>query len=432
MKSGTIRASRSGISSLLRVAGVVVALGPTAALAESFAVLTYNVRGLPPTVIEDRTAEIAAIAPLLEDFHTPAEPYPGIDSVVGLQELFYQDYYAVITNDATNSYPFITAKDSSGPAGIGDGLTMMSDFEITNFTRTQWNDCFGTGGDHGSDCDTNKGFTYSRVILAEGASVDVYTLHADAGQDEDSRAARRANITQLIDAINVNSPEGTAVIVLGDTNSLYTRVGNDNIQNLLTGTGLTDVWVQLLRGGFVPGEGPEINEDCATNPDSADCELVDKVFYRDGSKVVLAPQTYRVLDSTFSDEEGDDLSDHFPVSVVFDFAVVTTTTTTTSSTSTSTSTTLGERPCGDPQLLIAPTFAGGEEDFPERRKARQRAVVAGDALAVLKAAVGTFDCALCTCDVNNSGNVSATDALIVLKKAVGQDVPLNCPACEGV
>jgi hypothetical protein len=52
-----------------------------------------------------------------------------------------------------------------------------------------------------------------------------------------------------------------------------------------------------------------------------------------------------------------------------------------------------------------------------------------DCLFVLKAGVGTVECALCTCDVNSSGSVTASDALLCLRKAVGQDVVLDCPDC---
>jgi hypothetical protein len=69
------------------------------ATAETIAVMSYNVRGLPPLVIENREDEIEAIAPLLEDFHTAGGAYEGIDSLVGLQELFYQPYYDTLTDD---------------------------------------------------------------------------------------------------------------------------------------------------------------------------------------------------------------------------------------------------------------------------------------------------------------------------------------------
>jgi len=424
---------RAGI--WLKVVLATLAL-PASAQADTFAVMSYNVRGLPPELIEDRAAEIAAIAPLLEDFHTPAGPYAGIPSIVGLQELFSQAYYNVITSNETITYPFFTSKNGGGPNFLGDGLNKLSDFPFGFFMRTQWEDCFGTLGDNGSDCDTNKGFTFARFYLdGEFVTVDIYTLHADAGQDAGSRAARRANIDQLVEAINTVSSDSDAVIVLGDTNSLYTRVGNDNIQNLLSGAGLTDVWVELRRGGVVPGVGSPIESDCVTSPGTGNCELVDKIFYRSGETLALEPLSYSVLNEMFSDDQGD-LSDHFPVAVTFDYEIVTTTTTTTTTTSSSTTTTsttttttttlVGSKPCGDPIALIAKLSATGPGGTGE-----SRAVAAGDALFVLKSAVQTpgFECALCTCDVNNSSTITTADALQVLRKAVGQNVTLTCPAC---
>ncbi|MBI5503607.1 MAG: hypothetical protein HY899_02320 [Deltaproteobacteria bacterium] len=50
-----------------------------------------------------------------------------------------------------------------------------------------------------------------------------------------------------------------------------------------------------------------------------------------------------------------------------------------------------------------------------------------DALFVLKAAVQASNCDARVCDVNDSGSVTASDALVILKRAVGQPVELNCP-----
>lgn len=61
--------------------------------------------------------------------------------------------------------------------------------------------------------------------------------------------------------------------------------------------------------------------------------------------------------------------------------------------------------------------------------ASRKQAVSTDALFVLKSAVGTNACNRCECDVNNDGSVSATDALRVLRLAVGQSgVTLTCPA----
>ncbi len=55
-------------------------------------------------------------------------------------------------------------------------------------------------------------------------------------------------------------------------------------------------------------------------------------------------------------------------------------------------------------------------------------VTTGDALGVLRAALGGFQCDACVCDVNADGHVSATDALQVLRAAVGLG-ELDCPPC---
>jgi hypothetical protein len=371
------------IAICIAVAGV-----PAQTFADTFAVMSYNVRGLPPLVIENRSEEIAAIAPLLEDFHTAAAPYLGIDSVVGLQELFFQPYYDVLTDAETVSYPYATDKDTGGPVELGDGLTLLSDFGIDDVVRVQWDLCFGTLGYFGSDCDTSKGFSYSRVLLEQGLPIDVYTLHADAGQDFGSRAARRDNVAQLASYINGHSPAGTAVIVLGDTNSFYTRLGNDNIQSLLADAGLTDVWVELRRDGIVPGNGDRIDDDCETAPGSGDCELFDKILYRSGDLLRFEPTSYEVLNEMFSDEGTGDLSDHFPVVVVFEY-------TRTPS-------------CGD-----------ANDDGK---------ITAADALKVLRVAVGIGICAAGVCDYTGDGEIAASDALAILRVAVGQDLT---PLCAG-
>lgn len=50
-----------------------------------------------------------------------------------------------------------------------------------------------------------------------------------------------------------------------------------------------------------------------------------------------------------------------------------------------------------------------------------------DALVVLRRAVGSGACTPVVCDVVAPGGVSSSDALLVLKKAVGQSVTLSCP-----
>ena len=89
-------------------------------------------------------------------------------------------------------------------------------------------------------------------------------------------------------------------------------------------------------------------------------------------------------------------------------------TTTTQSPTTSTTVASGDGECGD-----AVSSAGDGAS----------AITIADALAVLRAAVGSQACVLCRCDTNGSGTVTVEDALRVLRHAVGISVELNCPAC---
>ena len=61
--------------------------------------------------------------------------------------------------------------------------------------------------------------------------------------------------------------------------------------------------------------------------------------------------------------------------------------------------------------------------------AKPAGITATDALLVLRTAVGTTSCLVCTCDVDASGSIVASDALAVLRHAVGQNVDLTCQAC---
>jgi hypothetical protein len=56
-------------------------------------------------------------------------------------------------------------------------------------------------------------------------------------------------------------------------------------------------------------------------------------------------------------------------------------------------------------------------------------ITATDALFTLNAAVGLLACEPCVCDIDGSAAVSASDALIILKLAVGQPYETNCPTC---
>ncbi len=59
-----------------------------------------------------------------------------------------------------------------------------------------------------------------------------------------------------------------------------------------------------------------------------------------------------------------------------------------------------------------------------------RAISAADALAVLRGAVAAMPCDKCQCDVNGSGDVTSSDALLTLRLAVGLSDTRRCPSCS--
>jgi len=197
---------------------------------------------------------------------------------------------------------------------LGDGLNRMTVFPFEDHTRVRWDECYGTFT-NGSDCLAVKGFSVARHELAPGAFVDVYNWHADASDDPEDLAARRSEVRQLYAYIEAFSA-GHAVLVLGDTNSRYTREG-DILPEMLAATALSDVWVELALGGALPELGPALRDCVEDGLSGGDCERVDKILYRSGGGVTLVPVSYQAGNPLFHDELGVPLSDHEPVSAVF-------------------------------------------------------------------------------------------------------------------
>jgi hypothetical protein len=185
-------------------------------------------------------------------------------------------------------------------------LNTLANYDWIDFTRVKWDTCSDASG---SDCLTPKGFTFMRAQIDEGVYVDFYNLHSDAGVEDDDETARNANLAQVADYIDVWSV-GNAVLVFGDTNSRYTRTA-DNIAIFTTQNGMTDAWVQLVRGGV-----PPTVEDLCDNPSNTTyCEVVDKVFYRGSAVVSLEATYFNYVGDMFLQSNGSILSDHDPITV---------------------------------------------------------------------------------------------------------------------
>jgi len=291
------RSILSALTAIALTASTLTATaGPAVAAVNSFSVLTYNVAGLPDGISSgDPAVNTPLISPRLAEY-----------DVVTVQEDF--NYHAALY--AGDNHPYRTA--TSGGVPFGDGLNTLSRYPFDDFDRTKWSNCNGT------DCLTPKGFSLNRIRLAEGVYVDLYNLHPNAGTETADLAARRANLTQLTQYIAANSA-GNAVIVMGDTNTRYTRT-EDNIRELVTGAGLTDAWVQLIRGGQAPPLGSPALV-CDPNAVTNTCEVVDKVLYRGNKFINLTATQYNNENSKFLDSAGKPLSDHYPHLVRFNWSL---------------------------------------------------------------------------------------------------------------
>ena len=293
---GTLAAGVLALTGLTATAAAPAQAATDAAASGTFNVLTYNVAGLPEGL---SSGHPATNTPLIS-------PRLAAYDIVNVQEDF--NYHAALYAGDNHAYRTAT----SGGAGIGDGLNTLSDQPFEDFERVRWNDCTGT------NCLTPKGFTLARVRLAEGVFIDLYNVHTNADDSDDALAARRANIDQLSEFIQANS-SGNAVLVMGDTNTRYTRSG-DNIRTLADENGLTDAWVQLAKGGTRPTQGADALL-CPTTAPPNDCEVVDKVFYRGSKLLSLTANRYHNEWASFLDSAGGNLSDHFPHTVDFSYTL---------------------------------------------------------------------------------------------------------------
>jgi hypothetical protein len=281
-------------SAVLAIAGLSV----TSVMAAdgSFSTLTYNVAGLPQGLSSasgDRAEATALISCYVNQF-----------DFVNVQEDF--NYHAALY-DRCDDHPY--RSPTSGGAGFGSGLNSLSRFPYDDWDRVQWGAC------NGVDCLTPKGFTMARTRLAEGVYVDIYNLHAQAQTAAADLDARRKDVLQLLGYIESNSA-GNAVIVMGDTNTRYTRDGDNMWEFLLRG--FTDVWVSRLRNGSVPASGAA-TLGCDPAVTGPDCEVVDKLLVRDNGFVGLTATDYRIAADAV-DANGADLSDHRGIAAIWHYS----------------------------------------------------------------------------------------------------------------
>lgn len=253
--------------------------------------LTYNIAGLPEIISSAQTPRAESIGKIGE--------YINQFDIVNVQEDFnYNDYLY-----KNNTHPYRSIHKGIVP--FGDGLSTLSKYPITTFERVAWNDCTG------ADCLTPKGFTLSRIQIAKDINIDVYNLHTTAEDDLNSCLARQKNINQLIAYIDKHSAENP-LIIMGDFNAHYS-FNMDNIRELNRHLGTKDTWLEIFKNG----ELPQVTPNFVAQPKlslTSDMESIDKILFRNSSKVKIEPKSYHIEKELFSNLQGLDLSDHCAIS----------------------------------------------------------------------------------------------------------------------
>ncbi|KAM0424307.1 hypothetical protein ACHAPT_010453 [Fusarium lateritium] len=270
--------------------------------ASSFSLLTYNVAGLPEIIntnsLMDKQSNAITIGKKLKE-----HAY----DVIHLQEDFHL-HQIIWLNDNHNYHTH-----SAGPVMDGDGLNTISNHDGYDFDRYTWAECSLNGG----DCLTPKGFTHMTTKI-EGVHVDMYNLHADAGNQHLDRKARSMGFDQLLAHVDKHT-KGRPVILAGDFNDRW--ADSKRSINKLTDAGFKDAWVKLYHNNTIPEPSKEPNE-CEMPPKNNTCEVVDKVFYRSGNWTKLDVVSFNYESKIFVTQDKEALSDHIPIRVDFTWSPI--------------------------------------------------------------------------------------------------------------
>lgn len=239
-----------------------------------FRLLSYNVAGLPQWISKRQ----------------PREDSPRIGEHLGRYDfvLLQEDFahHEALTGPA--DHPFRSGHLAPEGLFLGDGLSRLSRFAFEHIERDTWKVCNGTFGGL-FDCWATKGLSFARHELASSAHIDVYNVHFDAGRGKGDRRAKRAQVRQLIDAVQRRSA-GEAVVVAGDAHFRSLPALSARLRREL---GLRDV--------------------CAGAQGAEDRS--DRLLLRSGDGLALDVIACDVGAERFVDESGEPLSDHDPVGV---------------------------------------------------------------------------------------------------------------------
>lgn len=312
------------LSALVSVGAVQTAQAQETSVEKDFTVCALNVDGLPNKILgitinpDGKGADGAiAIGYYLRD--------KGVD-VVALSEDFNYHSYLVAPLSATGNYSFgtwrgeVNAREGLNPPINTDGLGLITKNATCTFRNEQWgewNEHYGLYT-NGADGLIRKGYRYYTIDLGDNMLVDLYIVHMEADSETQDIAARETQWTQIYNVIRARN-SGRPVIVMGDTNSRYTR---ENILGLFTNQlsndyDVRDAWVQLCKNNTYPAY-PSASL-MVGELGYKEGEVVDKVLYLNpkSSTYKLTAETILFDVDGYKGEDGTSMGDHMPLIVGF-------------------------------------------------------------------------------------------------------------------
>lgn len=325
--------------------------------------LSYNVAGLlEATSGEEASRNAPLISPLLNDYDLVLLQEDWEDPLQQMTAPLSPDalpvvlgYHHLIVAQAEHPFRSQPARHPLGlelrrgldgilgPTLLSDGLNRLSSSAFGELQRIMWRRCYGSTlvtplqalivalgldefsepagltGDEGllddgaADCGAQKGFSVATHEAASNVMIDVYNLHADAGGHDLDLEARVDNFQQLADFI-ANGSTGRAVILGGDTNLRFDSSRRQSQresdastwQRFLTEADLTDVCEVLDCG--------DVDERVAQG-----FKVHDRFAFRSGGGITLRPVSHAFEREKFTRDDGEQMSDHDPVAVIFEW-----------------------------------------------------------------------------------------------------------------
>lgn len=325
-----------------KLAGIVLGLmlGQMAIAENSFKVAALNVDGMPRkiNIVADinlnpdgkEAAGATAIGKKLRqmeyDFVAVSEDFNYNNEIMAeIGDLYSQGTHrGIIEVTAAALGNFLGQKTVFDT----DGLNLFCRKATTSFSNESWTGWTMRNGytSDGADGMIAKGFRYYTITIHDSVEVDVYIVHMDAECTDKDEAARASNISQVAAAI-LASNNGRPIIILGDTNCRYNR---DELKRLLIDAlnadarfTAQDVWVEHMYDGVYPefvSLGDASQSLLVGELGYQKGEVVDKIIYVNNNRSpYLLRSQYYLQDTTFVNEQGEPLADHWPVVTTFTY-----------------------------------------------------------------------------------------------------------------